>query len=206
MRLVDMSASGRQAQYDYFLTMQNPHVSLTVNCDISHLLRVTKERQIPFFLTLLHCVIGAANAVPELRQRIRGKDVVEYDNCFSSHTVALEDGGYCYCELDCAKPLDEFLPYAQQAVERAKTAGSLDDGEDSGKLFFVTTVPWLSFSSLHLPTMDAQDSNPRISFGKYFSQEGKTLLPVHLQVHHGLVDGIHIARFYEGIEKRIEAL
>lgn len=206
MRRVDLSASGRQKQYEYFLSLQNPHVSLTVNCDISRLMQVTKEQNFPFFLTLLHCVIGAANAVPELRQRIRGQEVVEYENCLSSHTVSLPDGGYCYCELDCSKPLEEFLPYAQEAVERAKTAASLDDGEDSGRLFFVTCVPWLSFTSLHLPTADAKDSNPRISFGKYFEQEGKTLLPVQLQVHHGLVDGIHIARFYQGIEERIQNL
>lgn len=206
MRTVDMSATGRQQQYEYFLSLQNPHVSLTVNCDISHLLEVTKERKLPFFLTLLHCVVNAANAVAELRQRIREREVVEYENCLSSHTVSLPNGGYCYCELDCSKPLEEFLPYAQAAVEQAKNAASLEDGEDSGKLFFVTCVPWLSFTSLHLPTADATDSNPRISFGKYFEQEGKTLLPVQLQVHHGLVDGVHIARFYEGIAQRIAAL
>ena len=206
MRIVDMSASARQRQYEYFLSMDNPHVSLTVNCDISHLLEVTEARKLPFFLTLLHCVVNAANAVPELRQRIRGDEVVEYENCLSSHTVALPDDSYCYCPLDCSMPLEEFLPYAKEAVERAKLADSLDDGEDSEKLYFVTSVPWFSFAALHVPTKSSRDSIPRISFGKYFTQEGKTLLPLHLQVHHGLVDGVHIARFYEGVERRIREL
>lgn len=201
-----MAASGRQAQYEYFLSMQNPHASITVNCDISHLLQVVRQREYPFFLTLLHCVINAANAVPEFRQRIRGEDVVEYENCLSSHTVALPDGGYCYCQLDCSKPLEEFLPYALKEVERAKEDHSLEDGEDSGQLYFVTSVPWLSFTSLHLPTVDARDSNPRISFGKYFSQGEKTLLPLGLQIHHGLMDGSHIARFFQGVEERIQNL
>ncbi len=206
MRIIDMTQSPRRGQYEYFRTLQNPHVSLTANCDITHLYQVTKERGYPFFLTLLHCVIGAANAVEEFRRRIRGQEVVEYENCISSHTVALPDGGYCYCELDCSRPLEEFLPYAQREVERSKENASLEDGEEAGRLYFVTSVPWVSFTSIHLPVAGADDSNPRITFGKYFRQEGKLLLPLGLQLHHGLVDGAHIARFFEEFARRMENL
>ena len=40
------------------------------------------------------------------------------------------------------------------------------------------------------------DSNPRITWGRYFTREQRTLLPVSLLCHHALVDGIHIAAFY----------
>ncbi len=206
MKTVDFGNSPRKGQYEYFRTLENPHASLTVNCDITHLYETVKERGYPFFLTLLHCVIGAANAVPEFRQRIRGEEVVEYENCLSSHTVALEKGGYCYCQLDCSKPLEEFLPYAQEAVELAKQARSLEDGEDGDKLYFVTSVPWVSFTGLHLPTANRDDSNPRISFGKYFTQGEKVLLPLAIQIHHGLIDGSHLGQFFAALEERLENL
>ncbi len=47
---------------------------------------------------------------------------MEYARCDSSHTVALPDGSYCYCRLDCGKPFAEFLPYAQAEVARVKAA------------------------------------------------------------------------------------
>ena len=39
-----------------------------------------------------YCAARAANGVPELRQRLRGEEILEYDHCPTSHTVALEDG------------------------------------------------------------------------------------------------------------------
>ena len=100
--MLDLAAYPRRAHFDYFRQMANPYVSVTAPCDITALRRLTQERGLPFFLTVLHCAINAANAVPELRQRIRGEGIVEYDRCLSSHTVALPDGTYCFCTLDCA--------------------------------------------------------------------------------------------------------
>lgn len=204
MKPADISA--RKGQYDYFRSLENPHVSMTVNLDITHLYRAVKQRGYPFFLTLLHCVINAANAVAEFRQRIMGDQVVEFENCLSSHTVSLPDGSYCYCNLDCSKALEEFLPYACLEVERARERASLEDGADGASLYFVTSLPWISFTSITLPTANRDDSNPRISFGKYFEQGEKIFLPLGLQVHHALIDGIHISRFFEELEKRLLAL
>ena len=203
-QFIDMSGDPRRAQFDYFRTMASPYVSVTVPCDITPLRAAGKERGLPFFLTLLHTAIGAANDVPELRRRIKGDRVAEYDRCLSSHTVALENGAYCYCTLDCAKPLEEFLPYAQEQVAQAVCAPEMDDGEDPDELYFVSSLPWLSFTALSLPVPNPADSNVRITFGKFYEQDGKILLPLNLTAHHALADGIHLARFYEAFERRVK--
>lgn len=201
-RVLDLTADPRRAHFDYFRAMANPYLSVTANCDITTLREKTVRDALPFFLSLLHCAIGAANAVPELRRRIRGEEAVEYECCDSSHTVALPDGSYCYCRLNCAKPFSEFLPYAQAEIERAKAAPDIDDGADGDSLFFVSSLPWISFTGLSLPTPSPADSNPRITFGKFFPQGERILLPVNLTVHHALVDGLHAARFFEELACR----
>ncbi len=200
MRVVDMQNDPRRAQFDYFRTFANPYASVTVQCDITPL----RGRK-PFFLTVLYCAIQAANSVRELRRRIVGEQVVEFDACLSSHTVALPDESYCYCELDCDKPFEDYLPYAMEAVEKAKVAQSLDDQQPE-KLFFVSSLPWLSFSGLHLPVPQEPDSNPRITFGKAYEKDGRYLIPVDLTVHHALADGIHIAKFFEAFEENCRRL
>ncbi len=200
MRIIDMQNDPRRAQFEYFRSFSNPYASVTVNCDITPL-----QGKKPFFLSVLYCAVNAANAVPELRRRIVGETVVEYENCISSHTVALPDETYCYCELDCAKPFAEFLPYALSEVEKAKAAPCLDDAEPQ-KLFFVTSLPWVSFSAIKLPVPQIADSNPRITFGKAFEQDGKYLMPVDLTIHHGLADGIHIAKFFRNFEENCKKL
>jgi len=202
MKIIDMTNDPRRRQFEYFRTFSNPYASMTVNCDITHLRKTVLENGWPFFLTVLYCAINAANDVPELRRRIKGDLVVEYDKCLSSHTVALPDGTYCYCCLDCSMPFAQYLPYAQAEVEKAKRSQSLDDGEDPARLYFVSSVPWVSFTSVAGPVPNPPDSNVRINFGKFFEQGDKLLLPLNICVHHSLADGIHVARFYENFERR----
>ena len=204
-RVIDMEQDPRREQYAYFRTFANPYVGLTVNVDITGLL-ARKEKGESLFLMMLYAISRAANSVPELRRRIRGDQVVEYDWCSPSHTEALDNGAYCYCILTADKPLAEFLPYAREAQARVKQEPSLDDGEEAESLFFVSCVPWVSYTAMVQPVPSPADSNPRITWGRYFQQEGRTLLPVTLLANHALVDGLHIARFYEALDRELAAI
>ena len=67
--------------------------------------------------------------------------------------------------------------------------------------FFISTLPWFSYTFLIQPVPHPADSNPRLTWGKYFVQEGKILLPVSVLCNHALVDGSHIAAFYEALDQ-----
>ena len=166
-RTVDMSRESRRDQFAYFQTLSNPYVGVTVQVDVTELAVWCRERGTSFFLAVLYAAVRAANGVPELRRRIRGDQVVEYDRCPSSHPVALPDGTYCYCSLEVDRPFREFLPYAAAEQERVKAAPTLEDGEDGESLFFVSCVPWLSYTALTQPTPTPADSNPRITWGRW---------------------------------------
>ena len=204
-RVINMEQDPRREQYAYFRNFANPYVGLTVNVDITGLM-ARKEQGESLFLLVLYAVSRAANSVPELRRRIRGEQVVEYSWCPTSHTVALDNGAYCYCRLSADISLADFLPYAKAVKMQAKQAPSLDDGEDGESLFFVSCVPWVSYTAMVQPVPSPADSNPRITWGRYFQQEGRTLLPVTLLAHHALVDGLHIARFYEALDRELAAI
>ena len=205
-RVIDIEQDPRREQYAYFRSLANPYVGLTVNVDVTALLEWTKETHSSFFLSFLYAAVRAANSVPELRRRIRGERVVEYANCPSSHTVALDNGAYCYCQLEVNSSLEDFLTYAAEAQRQAREHPSLDDGEDGESLLFVSCVPWLSYTSITQPVPVPADSNPRITWGKYFRQGEQTMMPVTLLAHHALVDGIHIARFYETLDREVAAI
>ena len=205
-RVIDMEKDPRREQFQLFSGYAFPYAGVTVQLDVTALeLRLRAEHK-PIFLTMLYVIHRAVNRVPELRRRIRGDQVVEYDRCPSSHTVALPDGTYCYCSLEVDRPFREFLPYAAAEQERVKAAPTLEDGEDGESLFFVSCVPWLSYTALTQPTPTPADSNPRITWGRWHRQEGRTLLPMTLLANHALVDGIHIARFYENLDRELAAL
>ena len=204
-KYVNMDAYKRKEHFEYFSSLAYPYVGVTVNVDITELLSKIKEKRLPFFLTVCYCVGRAANAVPEFRQRIQDGQIVEYDHCRTSHTVALDDGTYCYCNLESDMGFADYIPYAVREQEKAKEEATIHE-EDNLDMIFISTLPWLSYTSLVQPVPMPADSNPRITWGKYFQQEGKTFLPLSVLCHHALADGLHIARFYEQLDKEISAV
>ena len=206
-RTIDMDAYPRKDHFAYFKGLAIPYVGLTVNVDITGLPQVMKAHGLPFFLTICCCVDRAANGVPEFRQRIVHDRIIEFDRCRASYTVALPDGTYCYCDLDCDLPLEDYIRYAAKAQEEAMQRHSIEETEEEAlDKLFISTIPWVSFTALTHPAAIPADSNPRITWGKSFTQGDQVLLPVSVQCHHALVDGLHIARFYELLDEEIRGI
>lgn len=206
-KYLDMETYKRKNHFEYFNSLSYPYVGLTVNVDITDLLKTIKAKRLPFFLSICYCVSRAANRVPEFRQRILNNQIIEYDDCLTSHIVALSDGTYCYCDLDSNRPFEDYICYAAYEQEKAKQKNSIDEKADDklGKIF-ISTIPWVSYTALINPTPVPADSNPRITWGKYFVQNEKVLLPVSVLCHHALVDGLHISKFYDFLNEEIAAV
>ncbi len=201
-RVIDLDVYPRKSHFLYFQEYANPYVGLTCQVDVTQVKKLTKQKGLPFFLSCLYLAGRAANQVPQLRQRIQGQAIIEYENCHTSHTVALEDGTYCYCELDCMQPYSQFLPYALEKQNAAKKGHGIPLEEDEQALLFVSCVPWKCYTAITQPTPYPADSNPRITFGGYVEQDGRLMMPVTLLANHALVDGVHIAAFFQGLEQQ----
>lgn len=205
-KVIDMAGYPRLKQFDYFRSLAYPYIGFTVNMDVTDFVHNTKKEGLPFFLSLCYCVAQAANGVPEFRQRIKDGGIIQYDWCQTSHTEALSDGSYCYCTLESNMSFREYLPKALEAQKQARTQRSLEDGEDGDSLLFVSSITFMSYSSLIQPVPCPADSNPRISWGRYFHQNGRLLLPITVLCHHALVDAIHISRFYATLDMALTSL
>ena len=201
---VDLKDSPRRAHFDYFRSLQNPMAGVTCDVDVTALVQRCKAEGVSFYLAFMHIAALAANSVPELRRRIRDGGVVEYDACGTSHVEPLPDGSYAYCTLWHDRSWNDYFPWAEEARRRCRENPSIDEDEDVEGLYFVTCVPWLHYSQLIQPTAGGDESNPRISWGRYAPDwRGRLMLPVTLLCHHALVDGRHIAQFYEALNERL---
>ena len=197
MKIIDLETYPRRSHYEYFKSLAYPYVGMTANVDVTGLLAAAKRRGKSSFLACLYAACQAVNAVSALRQRIRDGRIVEFERCDAGHTVAKEDGTFVNCRTDSSLDFDSFLTLGEIAQQQAKAqTGFLNDKEDETGLIFVSCVPWVSFTSVIQPTPIPADTNPRIIFGKYFTQDGRTMMPLTIQCNHALVDGLHIAQFY----------
>jgi len=206
-RTIDMNTYPRKAHFDYFRALQNPMLGVTVDVDVTALRDFCRAEGCSFYLAFMRCVARAANAVPELRQRIRDGGIVEYDACGTSHVELREDGTYGYCTLYHDRPFREYIAHAEAERARCREAASIEEDDDVEGLYFITSLPWLKYTQLTQPTAGGDESNPRISWGRYGADfRDRLMMPVTLLVHHALVDGLQLARFYHNLDGEIVGL
>lgn len=204
-RVIPLEDFPRRKHFAFFSAMQNPYVGVTMEVDITDFLSACHERSVPFFLSFVYCVGRAANAVPQLRQRIWNGCIIEFEQCDASHTVLCPDETYGYCRLDCMRPFEDYLPEAISLHRQAKENPCMEDGEDGINLLFLSSIPWLHYAALTQPLPSPADSNPRITWGQYVEQNGRVTLPVTLLANHALVDGLHLAAFYRSLDRELKA-
>jgi len=204
-RRIDLEGWPRRAHYELFSAYAYPYFNLCADVDVAPLVRAAKARGSSFTAHLLYPLARAANAVPELRHRIRGEAVVEHPVVHPSITVVTENDlfGFCFFEYD--EDGGAFVRSAVEALERARRNPSIEDPPDRDDFLFMTAIPWVSFTSvMHPVPLSPPDSVPRIAWGRYRTEGERMPMPLSLHAHHGLVDGIHAGRFYERVQAWID--
>lgn len=77
----------------------------------------------------------------------------------------------------------------------------MDDDPERDDLLFMSTIPWVSFTSFtHPMKLHPADSVPRFAWGKIFEKTGMLKMPLSVQGHHAVMDGVHMGRFYKKVQ------
>lgn len=202
MQQIDMATWARRDHFRLFKALDHPYFGVSLELDLGAWLGAIKQAGRPFYPALVHEVAVAANAVEAFRLRIRGEGVVLHDRVHPSFTVPWGEGLFNFCTVDFQPEAEAFLARALPAKAAAQAADRLllDDAHRDD-LLFLSCLPWFSFTGLtQVGDARGQDSYPRIAWGKLRESEGRSLLPMHVQVHHALADGWHVACFVEALE------
>jgi chloramphenicol O-acetyltransferase type A len=99
------------------------------------------------------------------------------------------------------------LESARQSIEEEKRNPSFEPRDDLHDLLHCSMMPWVSFTGIkHARRFGREDSVPKLVYGKKFEQDGRWLMPVSLEAHHGLMDGLHAGRFFELFQAKLDAI
>lgn len=204
MKFIDIENWKRKNHYNYFKQLDYPHFNVCGNLDITKFYRYIKESKNPFFISLLFTATKTANDIKEFRYRIRGDNVVEHETVNPSFTVMSENEVFGFCTVKFMDKFSDFKTITSNRIEKAKNNVSLEDELGIDDLIYITSIPWVSFTNITHPIqMSPVDSIPRISWGKYFEENGKIKLPFSVQAHHALVDGVHVGQYFTTIQEII---
>jgi len=205
MKYIDMETWKRKNQYEMFKEMEMPHFNICSNVDVREFKEFCKREKLSFFKCMLYLVSRVVNEIPELRTRIRKEGVVQYDHVNPSFTILGDDELFGFARAEHTDNFKTFYSRVEKGIEKVKNNVTPDFDADMDSDFYLTTIPWISFTSIQHPMHIKQgDCIPRIALGKYFEDQGRLMMPVALQAHHGLADGVHAGKFYMKMEKYLK--
>lgn len=212
-RVIPLAAWPRRAALQHFLTMAQPAFSVTVPVDVSGLRERAARHGATPWLAYHHAALEAANTVDGMRQSLLagGSGVREFAAIHASTTVLREDGSFGFVTLPREVSLAAFAASAKPTVERVRRAsGDLFAADEPGDvreetLVHMTALPWLAFTAF-THARGAGDDRPKVAFGRFKEEGGRLLMPVAVDVHHALCDGVHVGRFFAQFQANLDAV
>ena len=205
MHEIDPRTWRRRRHFELFSTFNHPHFNMSANLELTAFHQRVRNSGVSFTVAFVYVIARAANAIPEFRLRIRSGMVVEHDTVSPSLTILVDDDLFSFCTIPYSEAFTDFADRATAMIAHVKEHPTLDIDPDRDDLLFMTALPWVSFTSFtHPMQLHPADSVPRFAWGKFF-QEGRRLkIPLSVQGHHALMDGIHMAKFYARVEDYLQ--
>lgn len=200
---LDLDTWPRRQHFDWFRTYERPYFNVCAPVDVTRLSRACKESGTPFSLAYHYLSIQTANEIEPFRYRLRGDRVVVHEHVDCGTTVAVGDDLFVFGYVEYAEDLASFCRNFEDELARIEARdGRLEPAEERDDLVHYSVLPWLAFTSFSHARRDGnQDSIPKIVFGKTYHSEGRLLMPHSVEVHHALMDGLHVGRYFERFQK-----
>lgn len=214
-KIIDIKTWKRRDNFIFFSKFLNPCITITSEVDCSVTKKRASENRQSFFISYLYSILKAANEVEELRYRIkRDGQVVLYDYLDVLAPIQIdEDGKFVTVRIPWNTDFELFYKGAEKIIGDAKQADSnpyayteeLDPLDDLNyNVILVSATPYLYFTAVtHTQEHENGSDFPLLNVGKAVTKEGRLVMPVAINIHHGLIDGKHIGEFFEKIEKSL---
>lgn len=201
---LDVTTWSRRDLFEFFRDFDNPYFNICTRLDVTNLLAFLRSR--PDFSVSLayhYFALRAANEIEPFRYRLRGGRVVIHDVINGGTTVLTPNESFTFAYFDYDQDFERFMLAAQRSVDEAKASNSFEPTSNDDAIYF-TTLPWVSFTSFaHARNWGREDSVPRIAFGKFVQENERTLLPFSVEVHHALMDGLHVGRYVNRLQEAL---
>jgi chloramphenicol O-acetyltransferase type A len=202
MRIIPLSTWKRREHFKIYRAFSQPHFAMCTNVDVTSLYTFVKERGDSFTVAVTYVLARVANDIPEFRFRIRGEEVVEHEVVHPSTTILAEGDLFSFCTVYYSEDYAGFSASAAERIAYVKKNPTLKDEPGLDNLLFMTSIPWVSFTSfMHPLSSIPPDSVPRFAWGKWFEEGSSLKMPLAVQVHHALMDGFHVGKFYAAVQE-----
>lgn len=151
-------------------------------------------------MAMIYAVSKCANEIEEFRYRFLDGKVVLFDRIDTAFTyLNKETELFKVVNVPMCDSMEEYVSLALKTAEKQKEYFTGPLGND---VFQFSPMPWVSYTHIsHTNSGKKDNATPLFDWGRFYEKDGKILLPFSVQAHHSFVDGLHIGKLYELVQK-----
>ena len=205
---IDMATWPRRELYRFYMEDLKLTMNMTVEMDVTHILAFSREKGLKFHSVMMHTVGRVLNARDEFRYSITPEgELIQWDYISPSYTdFHPENEHFVKFVTEYSTDLEDFCARVETDKERYKDGwGFIPD--QPLNVYDISCVPWVTYQALTLH-VDAGGPClfPVVLWGKYEEKDGKTVMPVTMNINHAVCDGFHICRFFNDLQAAMDTL
>lgn len=205
---INIATWSRKEHYQFFSPLSDPYFSVTTTIDVTALYSYVKSHQLSFYYALIYLAVNAMKDIENFHYRIRGDKVFIVGDLLPSFTD-LKPGSDLFSILNVkiTGSMAEFSESCKRKLVEQTWFFPSEKEEENDECVYFSVLPRIHFTSITQESDgNVDDSIPRITFGKYVSQNEKLMMPICIRVNHRLMDGLHVSRFLDSLEQSIKQL
>lgn len=150
-------------------------------------------------------VSKCANEIEEFRYRFVDGKVILFERIDTAFTwLNQETELFKVVNVEMKESMEEYVALAKRAAEEQEAYFTEPLGND---VFQFSPLPWVAYTHIsHTNSGKKDNATPLFDWGKYFERDGKVILPFSVQAHHSFVDGLHVGRLADLLQKTLDEL
>lgn len=199
-QVIDENSWERAMHCMVFRNSVEPAFCVTFEADVTNFLKKVKQHKYSFTLAMVYAVCKCANEIEAFRYRFLDGQVVLFDKIDTAFT-------YLNTESELFKvvnvPMQENMQdYVELAAKTAREQREYFTGPLGNDVFQCSPMPWITYTHIsHTNSGRKDNATPLFDWGRYYEKDERIVMPLSVQAHHSFVDGIHIGKFADGLQK-----
>jgi chloramphenicol O-acetyltransferase type A len=203
MDYLDIDSWPRKAAFEFFRAFDKPYFNVCLRLDVAALKATVAALGVGTFTLAYHYLaLRLANEHEPFRYRLQGGRVRIHDVVHGGATVLRDDDSFGFAELPYHRDYARFADDGAAAMARARLLHApFEPRLDAAGVIHTTTLPLIPFTSFsHARNWGREDSVPKLAFGRAERDGSRLWLPFSVEVHHALMDGVHVGRYVRDFE------
>ena len=201
--VIDLNTWDRKERFNHFFNNAKCTYSITVNIDITNLYNYTKTNKLRFYPTFTWVVSKVINNYKEFKMAFDEKGRLGFFDKIGPSYSVLNNKTKVTSDLYTSfnSVFANFYMDMENNLNKYKEDANFTT-KFQNNFFIVSCLPWFSYTSFNVNNEGSTPFLfPMVTWGKFFKEDNKIIMPVTIQVHHAVADGYHCSLFFSDVKE-----